>query len=103
MEINITKDNFEEVINSDKPVLVDFWAEWCGPCKMLAPIIEDIANTHKDKITVGKVNVDTEPELAFRFNVASIPTLICFKDGEIAEKSIGYMTKEDIEKTFNLL
>ena len=102
MEINITKDNFEEVIYSGKPVLIDFWADWCGPCKMLAPIVSEIAEDYANEITVGKVNVDTEPELAFRFNVASIPTLILFENGNPTKKSIGYVGKEELKNTFGL-
>ncbi|MBQ8975557.1 MAG: thioredoxin [Oscillospiraceae bacterium] len=97
-ETVITKDNFEsEVINSDKPVLVDFWASWCGPCKMLAPVIEEIANERSTTLKVGKVNVDEQPELAARFGVMSIPTVIVFKDGKQTQSAIGYRPKEEIE------
>ncbi|MBQ9940758.1 MAG: thioredoxin [Clostridia bacterium] len=95
-EIIITKENFEkEVINSDKPVLIDFWATWCGPCRMLAPVIEEIAKERED-IKVGKVNVDEQNELALQFNIASIPTLILVKDGQVVNKSIGFRPKEQI-------
>ncbi len=95
-EIIITKSNFEEeVIQSDKPVLLDFWATWCGPCRMLAPIIEEIANERSD-IKVGKVNVDDEGELAASFGISSIPTVILFKDGKAVAQSVGYRPKEDI-------
>lgn len=96
--IPITKDNFDAlVINGTKPVLLDFWAPWCGPCRMVAPILEKIAAERED-IVVGKVNVDEEMELAMEFGVASIPTLIVMKEGMAVNQAIGYMPKEDIEK-----
>ena len=103
MEITITKANFEaEVLNSEKPVLVDFWATWCGPCKMIAPVIAEIAEDFKGTLKVGKVNVDTEGELAVKYGVMSIPTLLLFKDGEVVKKSIGFMTKEQLIEEFDL-
>ena len=99
MEVTITKENFEQVVlKSDKPVLVDFWATWCGPCRMLAPIVEDIAKEYDGKIKVGKVNVDEEPELAGAFQVASIPTVVILKNGKIVNQSIGYKPKEELVK-----
>jgi len=94
--INITNQNFnEEVIQSDKPVLIDFWASWCGPCRMIAPIVEEIAEERND-IKVGKINVDDEPELATRFGIMSIPTLVVIKDGEIVNKLVGARPKNQI-------
>ena len=97
MEIKITKDNFEtEVVKADRPVLVDFWATWCGPCMMLGPVVAEIAEERKDVIKVGKVNVDEEPELAAKFGVMSIPAVLLFKNGEVVANSVGYISKEDL-------
>jgi thioredoxin 1 len=95
--LTITKENFEaEVLKSDKPVLIDFWAEWCGPCKMLSPIVDQIAGEVTQKAKVGKVNVDEQPELASQFKVMSIPTLVLIKDGKAVATSVGVKPKEDI-------
>ena len=94
--VKITNANFEElVLNNPKSVLLDFWATWCGPCRMVAPIVEEIAAERED-ILVGKVNVDEEMELAVRFGIISIPTLIVMKNGEVANKAVGYMPKAEI-------
>lgn len=98
-EVILTEQNFEaEVINSDMPVLVDFWASWCGPCRMLAPEIEQIAKEYDGKVKVGKVNVDEEPSLAGRYNVASIPSVMLFKGGKLVKSSVGYRPKEQLEE-----
>ena len=97
--INITVENFqEEVLNSDKPVLIDFWAGWCGPCRMIAPILEDVAKEYAGKIKVAKVNVDEQMELAMQYKVEVIPTLFYFKDGKVIGKTVGVVDKQEIVK-----
>ena len=101
-EVVITNENFEdEVVKSDIPVLADFWASWCGPCKMLAPIIEELAKEYEGKVKVGKVNVDDEAELSLRFNILSIPTVILFKEGKEVNRLVGFSMKEDFEEMIN--
>lgn len=101
--LKISKSNFEtEVLNSEKPVLIDFWAGWCGPCNMISPVIEEIASEN-EQFKVCKVNVDEEPELAHAFSISSIPALIAVKDGKIANQLIGVRPKDDIMKMMNAI
>jgi thioredoxin 1 len=94
--ITLTAENFEaEVLHSDKPVLVDFWADWCGPCRMLSPIVDEVASERGD-VKVGKINIDQQPGLARQFSVMSIPTLLLFKDGAAAKRSVGAIPKADV-------
>jgi len=100
--ITITDNNFEsEVIKSDKPVLIDFWAAWCGPCKMIAPIVEEIASDYQDKVKVGKLDVDENQETSIKYGVRSIPTLLIFKDGKLKETIIGAVPKSQIIQKLN--
>jgi thioredoxin 1 len=91
--IELTDANFDEIISSDKPVLVDFWAEWCGPCKMIGPLVEELAGDYEGKAVIGKLNVDENPSVTARFGVRSIPTLLVFKGGQIVDKQVGAVPK----------
>lgn len=104
MEVILNKENFEkEVLNEEKLVLIDFWATWCGPCQMIAPVIEDIANSQKDKVKVCKVNVDDEQELAIKYGVMSIPTLLFMKNGEPIKTVVGFHSKSELEEIISSL
>ena len=104
MAIEITKDNFEEIVKNNKIVVVDFWAPWCGPCRMVAPIIEELSEEYKDKgVVVGKINTDEEQELAMQFGIRSIPTILFIKDGQIVDQMIGAAPKNFFEEKINAL
>ncbi len=97
--VNITNETFEaSVLKADKPVVVDFWASWCGPCRMVAPIMEELANDFDGKVQIGKVNVDEQGELAAKFRIMSIPTVLVFKNGEVVEKIVGARAKEEFDE-----
>ena len=99
-----TTRNFnEEVLESKCPVLVDFWAEWCGPCRMISPVIEELYKDFQDKAIIGKVNVDSESDISTKYGITSIPTLLFFKDGEIVDKHIGPASKSELEDKLNAL
>ncbi len=101
--INLTKDSYNnEVMETEKVVVIDFWATWCGPCKMMAPVVEEVAKDYPD-VKVCKVNVDEEPELSNAFKIVSIPTIVVIKNGEIIDSVVGYRPKEDIEKIIKLV
>ncbi len=103
-EVTITAENFvQEVLESDKQVLVDFWAPWCGPCRMLAPIVEEIAEEYADSVKVGKVNVDDEPALAMKFGISSIPALLVFRNGAVVNSAVGYRSKVLVEDLLGLV
>lgn len=101
--INLTKDSYHnEVMETEKVVVIDFWATWCGPCKMMAPVVEEVAKDYPN-VKVCKVNVDEEPELSNAFKIVSIPTIVVIKNGEIIDSVVGYRPKEDIEKIIKLV
>lgn len=103
LEVNLTNENFEEeVLKSEKIVLVDFWATWCGPCQMLSPVVSEIAEEYKEKVKVGKVNVDEQRELSIKYEIVSIPTLILFKNGQIINNLVGFHSKSELEKIINI-
>jgi thioredoxin len=100
--VTLTPENFDkEVLQSSTPVLVDFWAEWCGPCKMIAPIIDELAADYAGRIKIGKVNIDEHQMLASQYNVRAIPTLLLFKDGQVADQMVGLRSKRDLAASFD--
>ncbi|QPH41029.1 thioredoxin [Pedobacter endophyticus] len=102
MALEITDANFEElVLKSDKPVLVDFWAEWCGPCRMVGPVVEEIAKEYDGKAIVGKVNVDNNPQISMQFGIRNIPALLYFKDGQVVDKQVGAVPKSVLADKLN--
>lgn len=104
MAIEITDANFEEVVmNSDKPVVVDFWAEWCGPCRMIGPLIEEMHTEYEGKAIIGKVDVDSNPGVSAKFGIRNIPTVLFIKGGEVADKSIGAVPKEQLKSKLDAL
>lgn len=103
MAFNFTDDNAKEIIESGKPVVIDFWAEWCGPCKRVAPIVDELAEKYKDQITVGKYNVDDYSDLSSEFGIRNIPTILLFKDGEMKERIVGSVSKDDLEEKIKTL
>ena len=104
MALEITTQNFEEmVLKSDKPVLIDFWAEWCGPCRMVGPIVDDLHDDYQGKAIIGKVNVDEEQEVAAKYGIRNVPTILFFKNGEIVDKSVGVAPKADLAKKIDAL
>ena len=103
LEINLTKQNFEEeVLKSEKLVLVDFFATWCGPCKMIAPVLSEIAKEYEGKVKVGKVNVDEQKDLAVQYKISNIPTLLLFKGGSVKNVLVGFHSKSELEKMINV-
>jgi thioredoxin 1 len=102
--ITLTKDNFaQQVLNSNTPILVDFWAEWCGPCKMIAPVLDELADEYSGRIHIGKVNIDEHQELASEYGVRAIPTLLLFQNGQVAEQIVGLRSKRDLKASFDKL
>ena len=103
MALEFTDSNLKEYIASGKPVVVDFWAEWCGPCRMIAPIISELATEYEGKVTIGKMNVDENSEIPAEYRIMTIPTILFFKNGELADKSVGVVQKSALEEKINAL
>lgn len=103
MEITITDSNFKDIISTDKPVVVDFWATWCGPCRMLAPVVEELAGEYEGRAVIGKCNVDEAQDVPMQYGIRNIPTLLFFKNGELVDKVVGAAPKADIAKKIDAL
>ncbi len=103
MAKEITSANFDELLNSDKPMMVDFWATWCGPCQMIAPFVEELAAEYEGRVVVGKCNVDADRELPAKFAIRNIPTLLFFKGGELAERHVGALGRADLKAKIDAL
>jgi len=103
MALQITDDGFDELLHGDKPLVVDFWAEWCGPCRMIAPLMEELADEYKGRVVVGKVNIDENEELALEYKIRSIPTILFFKGGELVNKHVGAASKSILENKIKML
>ena len=103
MEVTITSENFSSLKNGDMPLVVDFWATWCGPCRMMAPIIEELAKEYEGKAIIGKCNVEENEELATEYGIRNIPTILFFKQGEVVEKVVGFQQKPKIQEVINKL
>ena len=99
--IEITDSNFNDVISKNKTVLINFWAEWCGPCRMIGPIVEELAGEYDGKAVIGKLDVDTNQETSIKYSVRSIPTILLFKDGELVDRQVGAVPKETLSKAIN--
>jgi len=103
MALTVTDANFEELVKSDKPLVVDFWAEWCGPCRMIAPFVDELAQEYEGKITIGKLNVDENDEVVSQFGIRTIPTILFFKNGQVVDKHIGAAQKNVLEDKIKAL
>ena len=101
--MQITESNFKKLLAGDKPVVVDFWAEWCGPCRMIAPIVDELAEAYESQVLIGKVNVDDDEDLSIEYGIRNIPTILFFKNGELVDKHIGVATKATLEDKIKAL